>query len=130
MTAIDFSGFVDRLAQASAEVILPFFRSAIGVLVSLLLLPPLVARMSSEEALLESEFGERCVDGARVSALTLCAATVPGRPKNPNVKVVMIMTSPSWPKRNCCIFAIPPSWPRGNCQASGIDDRPKMSLPY
>ncbi|HLJ71035.1 MAG TPA: histidinol-phosphatase [Roseiarcus sp.] len=30
MTAIDFSGFVDRLAQASAEVILPFFRSAIG----------------------------------------------------------------------------------------------------
>ncbi|MDR3635381.1 MAG: isoprenylcysteine carboxylmethyltransferase family protein [Isosphaeraceae bacterium] len=35
------------------------FRSAIGVLVSLLLLPPLVARMNSEEALLESEFGER-----------------------------------------------------------------------
>jgi myo-inositol-1(or 4)-monophosphatase len=30
MTAIDFSGFVDRLAQISAEVILPFFRSAIG----------------------------------------------------------------------------------------------------
>jgi myo-inositol-1(or 4)-monophosphatase len=30
MTAIDFSGFVDRLAQASADVILPFFRSAIG----------------------------------------------------------------------------------------------------
>jgi protein-S-isoprenylcysteine O-methyltransferase Ste14 len=35
------------------------FRSAIGVLVSLLLVPPLVARMNSEEALLESEFGER-----------------------------------------------------------------------
>jgi protein-S-isoprenylcysteine O-methyltransferase Ste14 len=35
------------------------FRSAIGVLVSLLLLPPLVARLNSEEALLESEFGER-----------------------------------------------------------------------
>ena len=35
------------------------FRSAIGVLVSLLLFPPLVARMNSEEALLESEFGER-----------------------------------------------------------------------
>ena len=35
------------------------FRSAIGVLVALLLLPPLVARMNSEEALLESEFGER-----------------------------------------------------------------------
>jgi protein-S-isoprenylcysteine O-methyltransferase Ste14 len=35
------------------------FRSAAGVLVSLLLLPPLVARMNSEEALLESEFGER-----------------------------------------------------------------------
>jgi myo-inositol-1(or 4)-monophosphatase len=30
MTAVDFSGFVDRLAQASADVILPFFRSAIG----------------------------------------------------------------------------------------------------
>jgi protein-S-isoprenylcysteine O-methyltransferase Ste14 len=35
------------------------FRSALGVLVALLLLPPLVARMNSEEALLESEFGER-----------------------------------------------------------------------
>jgi protein-S-isoprenylcysteine O-methyltransferase Ste14 len=35
------------------------FRSAIGVLVSLLLVPPLVARMNSEERLLESEFGER-----------------------------------------------------------------------
>jgi protein-S-isoprenylcysteine O-methyltransferase Ste14 len=35
------------------------FRSAIGLLVSLLLIPPLVARMNSEEALLESEFGER-----------------------------------------------------------------------
>jgi protein-S-isoprenylcysteine O-methyltransferase Ste14 len=35
------------------------FRSAIGVLVALLFLPPLVARMNSEEALLESEFGER-----------------------------------------------------------------------
>ena len=38
------------------------FRSAIGVLVSLLLIPPLVARMNSEEALLESEFGERYAD--------------------------------------------------------------------
>lgn len=35
------------------------FRSAPGVLVSLLIIPPLVARMNSEEALLESEFGER-----------------------------------------------------------------------
>jgi myo-inositol-1(or 4)-monophosphatase len=30
MTAIDFSGFVDRLALTSGDVILPFFRSAIG----------------------------------------------------------------------------------------------------
>jgi myo-inositol-1(or 4)-monophosphatase len=30
MTAVDFSEFVGRLAQASADVILPFFRSAIG----------------------------------------------------------------------------------------------------
>jgi protein-S-isoprenylcysteine O-methyltransferase Ste14 len=35
------------------------FRSAIGVLASLLFIPLLVARMNSEEALLESEFGER-----------------------------------------------------------------------
>jgi protein-S-isoprenylcysteine O-methyltransferase Ste14 len=35
------------------------FRSMIGVLVALLLLPPLVARMNAEEALLESEFGAR-----------------------------------------------------------------------
>jgi protein-S-isoprenylcysteine O-methyltransferase Ste14 len=35
------------------------FRSAIGVLVTLLFLPLLVARMNSEERLLESEFGER-----------------------------------------------------------------------
>jgi protein-S-isoprenylcysteine O-methyltransferase Ste14 len=35
------------------------FRSSIGFLVSLLLIPPLVARMNSEEALLESEFGEQ-----------------------------------------------------------------------
>ena len=41
------------------------FRSAIGVLVSLLLIPPLVARMNSEEALLESEFGERYSDYRR-----------------------------------------------------------------
>ncbi|MHC5543053.1 methyltransferase family protein, partial [Singulisphaera rosea] len=34
------------------------FRSAAGVLLSLLLIPPLVARMNSEEALLSSEFGE------------------------------------------------------------------------
>ena len=30
MTAVDFAGFVDRLAQVSGDVILPFFRSAIG----------------------------------------------------------------------------------------------------
>ena len=30
MTAVDFAAFVDRLAQVSGEVILPFFRSAIG----------------------------------------------------------------------------------------------------
>ena len=41
------------------------FRSAIGVLVSLLLIPPLVARMNSEEALLASEFGERYADYRR-----------------------------------------------------------------
>jgi protein-S-isoprenylcysteine O-methyltransferase Ste14 len=41
------------------------FRSAIGVMVSLLLLPPLVARMNSEEALLESEFGSRYADYRR-----------------------------------------------------------------
>lgn len=41
------------------------FRSAIGVLVSLLLIPPLVARMNSEEALLESEFGEPYADYRR-----------------------------------------------------------------
>ena len=41
------------------------FCSAIGVLVSLLLVPPLVARMNSEEALLESEFGARYADYRR-----------------------------------------------------------------
>jgi protein-S-isoprenylcysteine O-methyltransferase Ste14 len=41
------------------------FRSAIGVLVSLLLVPPLVARMNSEEALLESEFGQQYADYRR-----------------------------------------------------------------
>ena len=30
MTAVDFAAFVDRLAQVSGDVILPFFRSAIG----------------------------------------------------------------------------------------------------
>src|SRR5262249_49769924 len=40
-------------------------RSASGVLVSLLLLPPLVARMNAEEALLESEFGERYAEYRR-----------------------------------------------------------------
>ena len=30
MTAVDFAAFVERLAQISGEVILPFFRSAIG----------------------------------------------------------------------------------------------------
>ncbi len=41
------------------------FRSAIGVLVSVLIIPPLVARMNSEEALLESEFGEQYSDYRR-----------------------------------------------------------------
>jgi protein-S-isoprenylcysteine O-methyltransferase Ste14 len=41
------------------------FRSAIGVGVSLLLIPPLVARMNAEEALVESEFGERYADYRR-----------------------------------------------------------------
>jgi len=41
------------------------FRSALGVLVSLLFLPLLVARMNAEEALLESEFGERYADYRR-----------------------------------------------------------------
>jgi protein-S-isoprenylcysteine O-methyltransferase Ste14 len=41
------------------------FRSAIGVLVALLLVPPLVARMNSEEALLQSEFGARYADYRR-----------------------------------------------------------------
>ncbi|MBV1700523.1 MAG: histidinol-phosphatase [Hyphomicrobiales bacterium] len=31
MTAVDFEGFVDRLAQASGETILPFFRTRLGV---------------------------------------------------------------------------------------------------
>jgi myo-inositol-1(or 4)-monophosphatase len=30
MTVVDFAGFVERLAQVSGDVILPFFRSAIG----------------------------------------------------------------------------------------------------
>ena len=30
MTAVDFTAFVERLAQVSSEVILPFFRTAIG----------------------------------------------------------------------------------------------------
>src|SRR3974390_1352112 len=30
MTAVDFEAFVERLAQVSGEVILPFFRSSIG----------------------------------------------------------------------------------------------------
>ena len=30
MTAVDFAAFVERLAQVSGELILPFFRSAIG----------------------------------------------------------------------------------------------------
>jgi len=41
------------------------FRSAIGVLVSLLFFPLLLARMNSEEALLESEFGEQYADYRR-----------------------------------------------------------------
>ena len=31
MTAIDFSAFVDQLATASGDAILPFFRTALGV---------------------------------------------------------------------------------------------------
>jgi protein-S-isoprenylcysteine O-methyltransferase Ste14 len=41
------------------------FRSAIGVLVTLLMIPPLVARMNSEEALLQSEFGQVYADYRR-----------------------------------------------------------------
>jgi protein-S-isoprenylcysteine O-methyltransferase Ste14 len=41
------------------------FRSAFGVLLTFVLVPPLVARMNSEEALLESEFGERYADYRR-----------------------------------------------------------------
>jgi protein-S-isoprenylcysteine O-methyltransferase Ste14 len=41
------------------------FRSGIGVLVSLLLIPPIVARMNSEETLLESEFGQQYADYRR-----------------------------------------------------------------
>jgi hypothetical protein len=49
------------------------FRSAIGVLVALLLLPPLVARMNSEEALLQSEFGAL----RRLPPAQLAAGAVP-----------------------------------------------------
>ncbi|MGB8185565.1 MAG: histidinol-phosphatase, partial [Pseudolabrys sp.] len=31
MTAIDFSSFVDQLATASGETILPFFRTALAI---------------------------------------------------------------------------------------------------
>jgi protein-S-isoprenylcysteine O-methyltransferase Ste14 len=41
------------------------FRSAIGLVLSLFLVPPLIARMDSEEALLESEFGARYADYRR-----------------------------------------------------------------
>jgi protein-S-isoprenylcysteine O-methyltransferase Ste14 len=41
------------------------FRSAIGLLTSLLILPPIVARMNSEEALLASVFGEQYADYCR-----------------------------------------------------------------
>jgi protein-S-isoprenylcysteine O-methyltransferase Ste14 len=41
------------------------FRSAIGALVAMLLVPPLVARMNSEEALLESEFGAQYIEYRR-----------------------------------------------------------------
>ena len=41
------------------------FLSTIGILVSLLLLPPLIARMNSEEALLESEFGSHYAEYRR-----------------------------------------------------------------
>ena len=49
--------YLGLLLEASSAGTL-VFRKAIGVLVSLLLIPPLVARMNSEEALLASEFGE------------------------------------------------------------------------
>jgi protein-S-isoprenylcysteine O-methyltransferase Ste14 len=47
------------------------FRSGIGVLVALLPMPPVVARMNSEEALLESEFGQRYADYRRRTWLLL-----------------------------------------------------------
>ena len=31
MTAVDFAGFVDRLATVSGEAILPFFRTSLGI---------------------------------------------------------------------------------------------------
>ena len=31
MTAVDFAGFVDRLATVSGETILPFFRTTLGI---------------------------------------------------------------------------------------------------
>jgi protein-S-isoprenylcysteine O-methyltransferase Ste14 len=41
------------------------FRSGLGLLLSLLFLPPLIARMNSEERLLESQFGERYAEYRR-----------------------------------------------------------------
>jgi len=41
------------------------FRSGPGLVLSLLMIPPLVSRMNSEEALLQSEFGERYADYRR-----------------------------------------------------------------
>jgi hypothetical protein len=67
-----WSAFLAHPARAGAVAALVvifgwalIFRSVIGVLVSLLLLPPLVARMNSEETLLEAEFGERYIDYRR-----------------------------------------------------------------
>ena len=61
------------------------FRSAIGVVVSLLLLPPLVARMNSEEALLQSEFGERYSDYRRVTCACFRSSIESFQPSPPRV---------------------------------------------
>ena len=69
------------------------FRSAIGVLVSLLLIPPLVARMNSEEALLESEFGEQYADYRR---RRLAAAAVPLLNRKDAARPLRPDRSPAW----------------------------------
>jgi protein-S-isoprenylcysteine O-methyltransferase Ste14 len=44
------------------------FRSSVGVLLAALMIPPLLARMRSEEALLRSHFGDAYAHGAHVAA--------------------------------------------------------------